>query len=218
MSEITFQALPPGVEEPVQKMTTGPSGLLLGLGPSGPVTLRLFRARPTRLYLAVSEYVTWLLAFRAVALGAHLSILAADHRQWLMLADVVRTCGGTIDLLRSAEGVPGQGRPYRPSLIIDTLGELGPTAQLGAWQALAVVADPSSAKAISDLRTCEVAMIAPLTSGSAEHLRRAYALSTAQVKAVTGLAASEVILASVRRVTRVQAVSSATERQLLFGA
>lgn len=217
MSEITFQALSPGVEQPTAEMTTGPSGLLLGVGPAGPVTLRLFRPRPIRLYLAVSEYLTWLLAFRAVALGAHLSVIAADHRQWLPLADTVRSCGGTVDVLRSADGVPGQGRAYRPSLIIDAVGELGAAAQLGSWQALASVSDPTSSRAISDLRACEMAMIAPLGTRSAEHLRRAYALSAAQVKAVTDLAPSEVILASVRRIARVQAPPSPTEHRLLFG-
>lgn len=218
MTEITFQALAPNAGATVvDAMSSGPSGLLLGNGPGGPVTLRLFRARPTRLYLAVPDYLTWLVAFRAMCIGAHLSVIAADHRQWLVLADTVRACGGTIDLLRTPDNLPGQGRPFRPSLIIDETSAVGGGARLGAWQALAMVGDPSSTKAIGDLRDCEVAMIAPFEGKSVEHLRRAYALSSGQVKAVTELGPSEVALASVRRLSRVQVPPSPTEHRLLFG-
>ena len=45
MTEITFQALAPNAGATVvDAMSSGPSGLLLGNGPGGPVTLRLFRA------------------------------------------------------------------------------------------------------------------------------------------------------------------------------
>ncbi|NHB84759.1 hypothetical protein G7085_09460 [Tessaracoccus sp. HDW20] len=77
--------------------------------------------------------------------------------------------------------------------------------------------DPEAGRAVSDLRAAEVALIAPLSTKGAEHLRRAYALSTGQVKAVTDLAETEVVLASVRRVTRVSMPPSPTEYRLLFG-
>ena len=218
MTEITFQAIAPEAGAVVaDTISSGPSGLLLGTGPGGPVTMRLFRPTPTRLYLAAPEYLMWLLAFRAMCVGAHLSVIAADHRRWLVLADTVRACGGTIDLLRGPDNLPGQGRLFQPSLIIDETGTVGTSARLGAWQALAMVGDPAPSKAIGDLRACEIAMIAPLEGKSAEHLRRAYALSAGQVKAVTDLGSSEVILASIRRVTRVQVPPSPTEHRMLFG-
>lgn len=219
MTEITFQALAPGNAQPASEfMSTGPSGLLLGRGQSGsPLTLRLFRSQPTRLYLAVPDYITWLVAFRAMCVGAHLSVIAADHREWLTLADTIRACGGTIDLLRNADNLPGQGRPFRPSLIIDQSGAVPSTARLGAWQALAVIGDPSSSKAISELRTCDAAMVSPVEGKTAEHLRRAYALSSAQSKIAADLGESDVILAGVRRIARVSMPPSPTEYRLLFG-
>lgn len=197
-------------------MSTGPSGLLLGLGPGGPVTMRLFRPEPTRLYLAVPEYLSWLVAFRAMCLGAHLSVIAQDHRRWLALADTVRTCGGTIDILKTPENLPGQGRPFRPSLIIDETGAVGTNTRLGAWQSVAIMGDPSSTKAIADLRVCEMAMIAPLNAKAGEHLRRAYALQGAQIKALSELGDTEVVLASVRRAVKVKVPPSPTEYRLLF--
>lgn len=218
MTEITFQALAPDAGAPVvDLMDSGPSGLLLGTGPGGPVTLRLFRQQPTRLYLAVPEYLTWLIAFRAMCVGAHLSVIAADQRQWLVLADTVRACGGTIDLLRTAENLPGQGRPFRPSLIIDDTGSVTSTTRLGAWQSLARIDNPSSAKAVSDLRACDVAMLSPFEGKAVENLRRAYALSSGQVKAVGELEETEVVLASVRRISRVTVPPTPTEHRMLFG-
>lgn len=217
MTEITFQALAPeATQQQLPTMSTGPSGLLLGLGPGGPVTMRLFRPEPTRLYLAVPEYLTWLVAFRAMCVGAHLSVLAEDHRRWLVLADTVRACGGTIDILRTPDNIPGQGRPFRPSLVIDEVGAVGTTSRLGAWQSVALVGDPSAARAIGELRACEMAMVSPLSPKAGENLRRAYALQSGQVKALTDLGDGEAVLASVRRVVKVGVTPSPTEYRLLF--
>ena len=62
-----------------------------------------------------------------------------------------------------------------------------------------------------------MALIAPLDTSGGEHLRRAYALGPAQVRAVTDLDESEVIVAGVRRIARVQAPPSPTEYRILFG-
>ncbi|WP_296139512.1 hypothetical protein [uncultured Tessaracoccus sp.] len=213
----TYQALAPGRETVESVVSTGPSGLLLGRGPGGPVALRLFRPRPTRLYLAVPDYMRWLLAFRAMCLGAHLSVLAEDHREWLVLADTVRACGGTIDLLRDLENVPGQGRPFRPSLVIDDMDAVQPTHRLGAWQALARIGDPTSSKAVGELRNCDVAIVTPLDGRTGENLRRAYALPSTQVKAASDLGETEVALASVRRLARVTVPPGPMEYRMLFG-
>lgn len=217
MTEIRFQATGPSAESLTQEMSTGPSGLVLGIGQAGPVTLRLFRLQPTRLFASTPDYITWLLCFRSMCLGAHLSVIVDDHRSWLPLADTVRSCGGTIDLLRGPENVPGQGRPYRPSLIIDGVGAVSATDRLGAWQSLVTLGDPEAGRAVSDLRGAEISVLSGLTTKAAEHLRRAYALSNGQVKTVTDLSETEVVLASVRRMTRVHVAPSPTEHRLLFG-
>lgn len=217
MPETVYQALAPGRESIESVISTGPSGLLLGRGPGGPVALRLFRPEPTRLYLAVPEYMRWLIAFRAVCLGAHLSVIAEDHREWLVLADTIRACGGTIDLLRDTENVPGQGRPFRPSLIIDDMDAIQPTYRLGAWQAVAHIGDPSSGKAVGELRNSDVAIVTPLDGKTGENLRRAYALPSSQVKAASDLGETEVALASVRRLARVVVPPAPMEYRMLFG-
>lgn len=215
---VDFQALAPDRESVESVVATGPSGLLLGRGPGGPVTLRLFRPQPTRLFLAVPDYMRWLVAFRAMCLGAHVSVLARDHREWLSLADTIRACGGTIDLLHTPDNVPGQGRPFRPSLIVDEVGAIGPTYRLGAWQAVAHVGDPGSSQAVSDLRNSDVVMVSSLHGRTGENLRRAYALPASQVKSASDLGEGEVALATVRRIARVAMPPSPTEYRLLFTA
>lgn len=212
-----YQALAPGRETVESRTATGPSGLLLGRGPGGPVALKLFRPEPTRLYLAVPEYMRWLIAFRAMCLGAHLSVIAADPRQWLVLADTVRACGGTIDLIRGTENLPGQGRPFRPSLIIDDMDAVQATHRLGAWQAVARIGDPRSGKAVGELRNSDVAIVTPLDQKTGENLRRAYALQSSQVRSVQDLGETEVVLASVRRLARVVVPPSPMEYRMLFG-
>lgn len=218
MTEITFTDQRSAAPSQAPTITTGPSGLVLGRGPAGPVALRLFRPQPTRVFVAVPEYLLWLVSFRAVCLGAHLSVIAADHRRWLTLADTVRACGGTIDVLHDADQLPGRGRAFRPSLIVDEVASVPATRRLGAWQSLLAVGDPSRSSAVAELRACDVALLAPLPALAAEHLRRAYALTSGQLSAVANLDESDVVLATVRRATRVKAPPSPTEYRLLFGA
>ncbi len=198
-------------------MSSGPSGLLLGQGPAGPVALRLFRPEPTRAFLSAPAWITWLVSFRAVAVGAHISVISADHRPWLGLAETIRACGGTIDLLRSVDDVPGSGRPYRPSLVVDEQGAVTPQMRLGAWQALISTSKPEADTSVNDMRNSDLTLIAPVEGRTTENLRKAYALSPAQMKLASELGDSDVVCASVRRLVKVSAPPSPTEYRILFG-
>lgn len=204
-------------------VSTGPSGLLLGEAPStrtsdgGPVTIRLFRSGPTRIVVAVPEYVIWLLAYRAISLGAHLSIVSNNPQRWQPLVLAVQSSGGTADLLGPHDQPPSAGRPYRPSLVIDDAYHYdGMGTQLGSWQAVLVVQSVTTSAAIFALRTCDLALLAPWDQRVAEQARRAYALTPAQVKTCNNLADNEIVIARPRRVIRVVVPPTATEYQVLF--
>lgn len=199
-------------------MKTGPSGLVFGHGNAGPVTVRLFRPEPTRVFMTAPEYVQWLLAFRSVCLGAHLSIITSDQRNWLTLVDAVRTSGGTVDLLVDADNIPDSGRPYRPSLIIDDAGKLTPQRRLGPWQALVTVASGEAGKSVSDMRNSDLSVIAPLEGRTGENLRRAYALTPNQVNSSATREDGDVVLASLRRIMKVSMLPGPTEHRMLFGS
>lgn len=197
---------------------TGPSGLLLGQGPTGPVSVRLFRTRPTRITVSAPEYIPWLLAFRSISLGAHLSIVTKDNSRWEALVGVIRRCGGTADVITPRQPMPSQGRPYRPSLIVDDEDSFdGSQAQLGPWQAILVAENAATSGAIHSLRTSDMAIVSPVDSRAAENLRRAYALNPRQLRLMANLEPSEVVLAMPRRVVRVSVPPTQTEYGLLFG-
>lgn len=196
---------------------TGPSGLVLGDGPKGPVTIRLFRERGTRLVLAVPQYVTWLLAFRAISMGAHVSLLVDDPRAWHALLERIHQHGGTADLVAPGQPLPEAGRPYRPSLVIDDADRYdGARAPLGPWQAVLVTADMTADSAVADLRACDMGVIAP-QGETVEHMRRAYFLNQRQVRACELMADDEVMLAVPRRIVKVAVRPTPLEYQLLFG-
>lgn len=208
---------------PVDAVSTGPSGLLLGEAPAtqasrgGPVSIRLFRATGSKLVVAVPEYITWLLAFRSISLGAHLSIISSDPRRWEQLVGAVRSSGGTADLLGPYDRPPSAGRPYRPSLVVDAADYFDGIVQgVGPWQATLVVQSVATAAAVFALRSCDLALVAPWDQRVAEQCRRAYALNPAQVKACGNLAQNEIVVARPRRVVRVAVPPTPTEYQLLF--
>jgi hypothetical protein len=212
LPQAPIEAQPEGV------VRTGPSGLLLGHGRTGPITIRLFRPVPTRLLLAVPEYVTWLLAFRCISLGAHLSIVATERRRWQGLADTVTSCGGTAEFSPPGGVLPGQGRPYRPSLIIDDAAHFdGSQVPLGRFQAVMVTEDASSSGAIHALRSCDMALVSPCDARTTENLRRAYVLTQRQLRLCQNLEANEVVLAMPRRLVRLSIPPTPTEYTLLFG-
>ncbi|MFX4273449.1 hypothetical protein ACQBAR_01485 [Propionibacteriaceae bacterium Y1685] len=196
---------------------TGPSGLLLGEGTHGPVSIRLFRKSPTRLLLAVPDYVSWLLAYRCISLGAHLSILAQDPRRWRGLQEAVQTGGGTADMLSQGQVPPAAGRPYRPSVVVDDADFYDGIQQpLGPWQALLMTSDITSSSAVFALRSCEMALVAPFNDKVGENLRRAYALNSHQIKQCQNLQDHEVVLAMPRRVMKIAIPPTKMEYKLLF--
>ena len=196
---------------------TGPSGLVLGRTNRSEVSLRLFRPQGTRLFLAAPDYATWLLVFRASCLGAHITILASHHRNWTSLAAAIRGAGGTVDLLTSADKIPGQGRPYRPSLIVDDESGFDSTQfAVGAWQAIAIMGDVSTGSAVHSLRNCDLALLGAADSRGLDNVRRAYVLSQAQLRQANNLSPSEVVVAMPRRITRVSMPPGPMEYRLLF--
>lgn len=220
MSAATGWTLPEAPPEPQRDavVRTGPSGLLLGHGRTGPITIRLFRQAPTRLLLAVPEYVTWLLAFRCISLGAHLSIVASERRRWQGLADAVQRCGGTSEFVGAGAALPGQGRPYRPSLVIDDASYFdGAQVALGRFQAVMTTEDAGASGAIHALRSCDMALVSPCDSKTTENLRRAYMLNPRQLRLCADLQANEVVLAMPRRLVRLSIPPTPTEYDLLFG-
>lgn len=215
----TGWTLPAAAEiETKSVVRTGPSGLLLGKGTTGPVSVRLFAPWPRRLFLDVPEYVSWLLTFRCISMGAHISIVTADARKWQALVDTITRCGGTVDIVARGRKLPAQGRPYRPSLIVDDAGSFDSIqGGLGSWQAVMTLGDAAAAGAVFPLRNCDLALVSPVDQKVSENLRRAYSLTTRQLKQAVNLEPSEVALVMSRRLVRLPVPPTTSEYNLLFG-
>lgn len=197
---------------------TGPSGVLLGRGQTGPVSVRLFAPRPTKVFVAAPEYLTWLLTFRCISMGAHLSIVTSDPRRWQGLVDTVVRCGGTADVVGRDRLLPSSGRPYRPSLIVDDAGVFERLqGTLGAWQSVFTLGNAAASGAVFALRNCDMALVSPADSRVQDNLRRAYSLTQRQLKRISNLASNEVALAASRRLLRLPVPPTPLEYRLLFG-
>ncbi len=197
---------------------TGPSGLVLGQGEFGPVALRLFNAGPTRVLISAPDYVKWVVVFRATGLGAQVNIITEDPSAWEALAEVVLSCGGSINVGSGINELPDAGRPYRPSLVVvDSTSVDGSQIRMGPWQSLLMVADASLASTIHLLRNCDVSLISLSDDKTKENLRRAYALSRQQLTILDRLETSELVVAMAHRAMKVDVPPTQTEYCLLFG-
>jgi hypothetical protein len=192
--------------------------VLLGKGDQGPVSIRLFSPRPTKVFVAAPEYLTWLLTFRCVSMGAHLSIITDDAGKWQGLVDAVIRGGGTADLVARGRSLPSAGRPYRPSLIVDDVYAFETIqGSLGSWQALLTLGNAASSGAVFALRNCDLALVSPAEQKVQDNLRRAYLLTARQLRRAVNLGQSEVIVAMSRRLLRIAAPPTNSEYQMLFG-
>jgi hypothetical protein len=197
---------------------TGPSGLLLGRGDAGPVSVRLFAPRPTRVFLGAPDYLAWLLTFRCISMGAHVSIVTESGQKWQGLADAIVRCGGTVDLVARGRELPASGRPYRPSLIVDDAQAFERIqGSLGSWQAVFTIQNAAASGAVFALRNCDLALLSPADAKVQDNLRRAYSLTPRQLKRAGNLGQSEVVLAMSRRLLRLPVPPTSTEYRLLFG-
>lgn len=195
------------------------SGLILGTKHDGtPFTVQLFRQNPTRIVASLRDYMSWLIVFRAVALGAHVTILTTNPKSWGKLVEVVTSCGGTIEVSGDPAAIPGRGRAYRPSLVIDDLHDEGARLTLGAWQTVISLLDAAAPAASQQLRACDLALISPCEPRVADNLRKALALNPQVLKQAAGLAENELVAVQPRRLERIAMPPTSIEYQLLFTA
>lgn len=219
-SQLSAWTVPTQATTPTKKLgvvQTGPSGLVFGRTASGPMVVRLFRREGTRIVASVNDYVTWLLAFRSVALGAHLTVVTGEPRRWRVLEEVVQQGGGTIDVTNTISAAPGQGRPYRPSLIIDDLAD-GSSDQLrvGPWQCLVAIVDAGQPHSINVMRNSDMTLLSRIDQRVQENLKRSYAIGQLQLRQALNLTSSDVMIAMPRRLVRVNLPPTRSEYDLLF--
>lgn len=121
-------------------VTMTPGGLFLGNDHQrSPVTLRLFRSRPTRVVLIDQGWIDRILIFRALALGARVVIHTAAAEQWANFGASVT--GRPDRLLAAAPDRPVEvpASITQPVLYV-TEGQRAELPRLGPWEAQVTVA------------------------------------------------------------------------------
>ncbi len=165
MSGSTFASGPSSFDD--DGLRTGGSGLVVGRNrQKQPVTLRLFRPSPTRALVIGGVGCAQLLAFRSLAIGAHLFIQTAREQVWDAF---LRRCGVGREVaafLPPDASPPVTATATAPHLVIvDAGATVGPPPSGGgAWQATLVVRDDLASWDEALLQQSDVVLLQRLTA------------------------------------------------------
>lgn len=119
-------------------VTAPASGLVLGADRRrDPVAVRLFAPEPTRVALVGGAWPAYLVALRALALGARITVVTADPANWAGFGQWAASGpGDEVAVVAGEQSVALAGSPQRPALVVYDLGVAGARAPapLGPWQ------------------------------------------------------------------------------------
>jgi hypothetical protein len=142
---------------PQLDMPINPGGLVIGHeGQQQPVTMHLFRNRPTYVGVFAAAYVGRLLAFRALAMAAQVAVVTPRPAVWQPLVQVAPP--GWVVQAPPGSATPPAGTPIGPSMVLDDAGMGdGPLrGDLGAWQTQVVLRPFVTPQLASQLRSFDV--------------------------------------------------------------
>jgi ESX secretion system protein EccE len=138
----------------------GHGGVVIGFRPNGePVSVQLFRNRPTHVATICAGYTARVVAFRSIAVGAAVEVVSARTPMWRPLLDQ-RPDGGPAPVVTTGDRPPA-GSPRRPLLRCEevTSEALAPAPGLAAWQTRIVVPSAVSPAAIAGLPAFDLVLL-----------------------------------------------------------
>jgi hypothetical protein len=170
-SEATIDAL---------QLRTGGAGLVIGINQqSSPVTARLFRPEPTRTVLIGGVRCAQLLAFRALGLGARLTVRSARLGAWETFVRGTGAHATEIDLLPPGTPAHRPTSAARPQLIVHDTGSSVDDQDEpgGGWRATMTVREELTAWDIDALVRADLVILQPLTETEAALAASALSMS-----------------------------------------
>jgi hypothetical protein len=194
---------------PDTRVTAPRSGLHLGRGTSGPVTLRLFRHSGTRVAAVSALVPVQLLAARAAQGGLQVRVLTARPRHWQPLL------AGRAD----AAAVPPNSElpaPTGPSLVVDDRPE--ETRRLGdtvAWRCRIDIRTPASGADLRTLIGADLLLVGGLLPDLALAATSGMGVSVPHLSQLTAPAAGTVTVLRRGGIDQVSLDPTAEELQLL---
>ena len=166
------------------------SGLILGRNVNKDlVSLPLFRAEPTDATLIGGDWITTLLAFRALALGARVFVRTANPVRLQGFGEWATGGSGRVILLESGQQVRYTATARGPALHIHDadLGTLPAGRWLGRWQTRISVVRQFTEERVETVVGTDVTLLQRLTSAEATILGAALGLRSETVRRLTML-------------------------------
>jgi len=157
------------------------SGMVVGVTPTQQlVTMRFFRAEPTRIALVGGVWAGQFLVFRALGLGARVAIVTGEPTAWHGFGERVTGRDDLVRIFRAEFPLSLPSSPHFPSLIVYDLGVSGPAAplQLGPWQTQLTILRHLDGAGVPSIQDCDVAMLQRLHRDEAELAGAALRLPT----------------------------------------
>jgi hypothetical protein len=168
-----------------------PSGVHLGVGPGGAVSLRLFRSSGTRIGLAAPVAPAQLLAIRTATAGAAVQVVTARPQLW---GPLLRH-GSETHIVRPGQALPPTGAP---TLIIDDRpDEARSTAEVRPWHCRLDVRTRWTPADLPALAHADVAVFGPVPPALTDAVAAAFSVSAADSAPLATLSAG--VFALLRR-------------------
>ncbi|HLL64724.1 MAG TPA: type VII secretion protein EccE [Micromonosporaceae bacterium] len=150
------------------EVPVGGAGMMLGVNRRGePVTLRLFRAEPTRAALIGGLRCAQVIALRALALGAQVVVQSGRPEVWEPFLRGVSGSADAVTLVAPGRIVePPPATAVRPHLLVIDLGPIGATgvpAIESAWLTTLLLREELTASDLDLLARADVALLQPLS-------------------------------------------------------
>jgi hypothetical protein len=159
------------------RVRVGPGGVLLGFHGTGtPVTIQLFRGRPTQVATVCGGYTARVLAFRALAVGAAVEVAATAAGSWSPLLDL-KPAGATTLVPPAGDPAPGSG-PRRPLLRCEEVAPAAvrPRSGLSVWQTRVVVPTSVTVAATAALTGFDLVLLRRLPPDAVHPVQLAFDL------------------------------------------
>ncbi|HEY2673890.1 MAG TPA: type VII secretion protein EccE [Rugosimonospora sp.] len=151
------------------RFTPPPSGLVLGHNRHHqPVTVRLFRPEPTRAMMLGGVRAAQVLALRALALNAQVTVQTVRPQAWEPFLRAVSLPTGAVAVVPpGSPAPPAPAGPLVPQLVVVDAAVAARAAPPAPWRATLVLREEASAADVNELSRADLVILQSLRPGEA---------------------------------------------------
>ncbi|WP_020574942.1 hypothetical protein [Actinopolymorpha alba] len=200
-------------------LTLPAAGLVLGSGQAGALVVRLFRSDPVRLCVISAGQLAQLIAYRALAVGAHVTVVTDAVAAWGRLVSAVPRGPSWLTVLPTGARVTATGTLARPSLVVDATRDHNalPRWEQGDWQTFVCVQSGLQPSDEARMRSYDLLITQQLDAAAADVARRGFGLAKDRAGWLTQMPPGVVAVAAAGQLAFGQ-LGLSTMEQRLFGS